>query len=180
MYRPTDLDVELDEEAFRLLRDLIHERFGLYFEENQRASLRSRLRNRLASRGLRSFEDYYHELRFGPDRAEELQSMVSHLTNNETYFYRELPQLKVFADHVLPQIKERKARAGERTLRVLLRGLLHGRGGVHAGDDRLRQRPLLLELGRRGHGARRGRRRRSRRRGRASTSTTPSAAWHPS
>jgi chemotaxis protein methyltransferase CheR len=126
MYRPTDLDVELDEEAFRLLRDLIHEKFGLYFDENQRPSLRSRLQNRLASRGLRSFEDYFHDLRFGPDRAEELQSMVSHLTNNETYFYRELPQLKVFADHVLPQIKERKARAGERTLRVLSAGCSTG------------------------------------------------------
>ena len=126
MYRPTDLDVELDEEAFRLLRDLIHEKFGLFFDENQRHSLRARLQNRLASRGLRSFEDYFHELRFGPDRAEELQSMVSHLTNNETYFYRELPQLKVFADHVLPQIKERKARAGERTLRILSAGCSTG------------------------------------------------------
>jgi chemotaxis protein methyltransferase CheR len=126
MYRPNDLDVELDEEAFRLLRDLIHEKFGLYFDENQRSSLRARLQNRLASRGLRSFEDYFHELRFGPDRAEELQSMVSHLTNNETYFYRELPQLKVFADHVLPQIKERKSRAGERTLRILSAGCSTG------------------------------------------------------
>jgi chemotaxis protein methyltransferase CheR len=126
MYRPNDLDVELDEEAFRLLRDLIHEKFGLYFDENQRPSLRARLQNRLASRGLRSFEDYFHELRFGPDRAEELQSMVSHLTNNETYFYRELPQLKVFADHVLPQIKERKSRAGERTLRILSAGCSTG------------------------------------------------------
>ena len=45
-----------------------------------------------------SFEDYYHYLRFGPERAEELQRMVSHLTNNETYFYRELPQLQVFAE----------------------------------------------------------------------------------
>jgi chemotaxis protein methyltransferase CheR len=52
--------------------------------------------------------------------------MVSHLTNNETYFYRELPQLKVFADHVLPQIKERKTRAGERTLRILSAGCSTG------------------------------------------------------
>ena len=29
--------------------------------------------------------------------------MVSHLTNNETYFFREAPQLQVFADHVLRQ-----------------------------------------------------------------------------
>ena len=91
MYRPSDLDVDLGEEEFRLLRDLIHEKFGLFFDDNQRASLRARLLGRLASRGLRSFEDYFHDLRFGPDRADELQSMVSHLTNNETYFFRERP-----------------------------------------------------------------------------------------
>src|SRR6185369_790271 len=66
-----------------------------------------------------SFEDYYHYLRFGPQKAEELQRMVSHLTNNETYFYREMPQLQVFADHILKALKERKTKAGERELRVL-------------------------------------------------------------
>jgi len=127
VYHPSDHDVDLSEEEFRLLRDLIHERFGLYFEDNQRASLRSRLVGRLASRDLMSFEDYYHYLRFGPQRAEELERMVSHLTNNETYFYRELPQLQVFAEHVLRSIKERKvAGAGPRTLRILSAGCSTG------------------------------------------------------
>jgi chemotaxis protein methyltransferase CheR len=126
MYRPSDLDVEMSEEEFRLLRDLIHERFGLFFDDNQRASLRARLQGRLAGRGLRSFEDYFHELRFAPDRADELVSMVTHLTNNETYFYREGPQLNVFADHVLRQTKERKSRSSDRTLRLLSAGCSTG------------------------------------------------------
>lgn len=126
MYRPSDLDVDLTEEEFRLLRDLIHEKFGLFFDDNQRASLRARLMGRLASRGLRSFEDYFHDLRFGPDRTEELSSMVTHLTNNETYFYREGPQLEVFAEHVLRQLKERKARSGDRRLRLLSAGCSTG------------------------------------------------------
>jgi chemotaxis protein methyltransferase CheR len=126
MYRPSDLDVEMSEEEFRLLRDLIHERFGLFFDDNQRASLRARLQGRLASRGLRSFENYFHELRFAPDSAEELVSMVTHLTNNETYFYREGPQLNVFADHVLRQTKERKSSTADRTLRLLSAGCSTG------------------------------------------------------
>ena len=127
MYHPSDHDVDLSEEEFRLLRDLIHERFGLYFEDNQRASLRSRLAGRLASLDLMNFEDYYRYLRFGPQRTEELERMVSHLTNNETYFYRESPQLQVFAEHVLRSIKERKvAGAGQRTLRILSAGCSTG------------------------------------------------------
>ena len=130
MYHPSDHDVDLSEEEFRLLRDFIHERFGLYFEDGQRASLRSRLVGRLASLDLMSFEDYYHYLRFGPQRAEELERMVTHLTNNETYFYRESPQLQVFADHVLRSVKERKLAGPEdgqqRTLRILSAGCSTG------------------------------------------------------
>ena len=128
MYHPSDHDVDLAEEEFRLLRDFIHERFGLYFEDNQRASLRSRLVGRLASRDLMSFEDYYHYLRFGPQRAEELERMVSHLTNNETYFSRESSQLQVFAENVLRGTKERKLAAGDqpRRLRILSAGCSTG------------------------------------------------------
>jgi chemotaxis protein methyltransferase CheR len=126
VFQPSDFNLELSEEEFRLLRDFIHERFGLYFEDNQRASLRARLQGRLASLDLLSFEDYYHYLRFGPQRQEELQRMASHLTNNETYFYRELPQLQVFSEHVLRGVKARKSESGARSLRVLSAGCSTG------------------------------------------------------
>jgi chemotaxis protein methyltransferase CheR len=126
MFHPSDLNVDLSEEEFRLLRDFIHERFGLFFEDSQRGSLRGRLAGRLASLDLMSFEDYYHYLRFGPQKADELQRMVSHLTNNETYFYRENPQLNVFADTVLKNLKERKSEADDRRLRVLSAGCSTG------------------------------------------------------
>ena len=123
----------------------------------QRACLRTRLAPRLALLGLLSFEDYYRYLRFGPERAEEQQRMVSHLTNNETYFFREQPQLSVFSDHVLRAIKERKAKTGEKRLHAALRRLLDRGGAAHPGHDPLRQRPVLLGLGRAGHRPRRGR-----------------------
>src|SRR5437762_13272681 len=106
MYRPSDHDVDLSEEEFRLLRDFIHERFGIFFDDAQRASLRARLVGRLSSLDLLSFEDYYHYLRFGPQRTEEMQRMVTHLTNNETYFFRESAQLQVFSENVLKNLKD--------------------------------------------------------------------------
>ena len=126
MFHPSDHNIELKEEEFRLLRDFIHERFGIYFEENQRGSLRSRLVGRLASLDLVSFEEYYEYLRFSPQRAEELERMVSHLTNNETYFFREATQLQVFSEHILRQVKERRAADGTRRLRVLSAGCSSG------------------------------------------------------
>jgi chemotaxis protein methyltransferase CheR len=125
-FSPVDHDAELSEEEFRLLRDFVHEQFGLFFDDAQRSSLRTRLAPRLALLGLGSFEDYYRHLRFAPERAEEQQRMVSHLTNNETYFFREQPQLGVFASHALRAIKDRKSVSGERTLRILSAGCSSG------------------------------------------------------
>ena len=156
-FPPVDHDAELPEEEFRLLRDFVHERFGLFFDDSQRASLRSRLAPRLALLGLVSFEDYYRYLRFAPERAQEQQRMVSHLTNNETYFFREQPQLEVFSTHVLRELKERKSRAEREAPAPALRGLLDRRGAADPRHDPVRQRPVLLGLGREGHRPRRGR-----------------------
>jgi chemotaxis protein methyltransferase CheR len=121
-----DHDAELSEEEFRLLRDFVHERFGLYYDESQRQSLRARLAPRLDLLGLATFEDYHRHLRFAPDRLAEQQRMVSHLTNNETYFFREQPQLDVFAGHVLRALKERKTKSSEKRLNVLSAGCSTG------------------------------------------------------
>ena len=139
-FPPVDHDAELSEEEFRLLRDFVHERFGLFFDESQRGSLRGRLAPRLALLGLLSFEDYYRYLRFAPDRAEEQQRMVSHLTNNETYFFREQPQLSVFANEVLRAIKERKAKTNDRTLGVLS-------VGCSTGEEPLTLAMILFDCG---------------------------------
>jgi chemotaxis protein methyltransferase CheR len=121
-----DRQAPLHEEEFRLLRDFIHERFGLWYDDAQRASLRSRLLPRLASLDLRGFEDYYHYLRFGPQRLDELQRLVAHLTNNETYFFREQAQLAVFGETILREIRERKTAIGDRELRLLSAGCSSG------------------------------------------------------
>jgi len=135
-----DREVDLSEEEFRLLRDFLHETFGLYFDDNARSLLRTRLLGRLSSLDLSSFEDYYHYLRFGPQRSHELESMVSHLTNNETYFFREATQLRVFSDNVLRTLKERKTAAGERRLRVLS-------AGCSTGEEALSLAMILLDSG---------------------------------
>lgn len=140
MFHPSDHDAELSEEVFRLLRDFIHEHFGLLFEDSQRASLRARLAGRLASLDLFSFEDYYHHLRFGPRREEELERMASYLTNNETYFFREPAQLAVFRERVLPRLKARKLPAARRELRLLS-------AGCSTGEEPLTMAMLVFDSG---------------------------------
>jgi chemotaxis protein methyltransferase CheR len=140
MWDANDHEIELSEEEFRLLRDFLHETFGLYFDDNSRSVLRSRLLGRLAALDLGSFEDYYHYLRFGPQRAQELSSMICHLTNNETYFFREATQLRVFTDNVLGLLKDRKNAAGERQLHILS-------AGCSTGEEALSLAMILIDCG---------------------------------
>lgn len=48
----------------------------------------------------------------------ELTALVEDLTNHETYFFRDPPQLDVLAQHVLPELLRRKLKSGDKTLRI--------------------------------------------------------------
>jgi chemotaxis protein methyltransferase CheR len=134
-------EFDFSEEEFRLIRDFIHETLGLFFDDGARPVLRARLAPRLSSLDLKSFEEYYHYLRFGPQRTQELERIASHLTNNETYFFREPTQLNVLTQHVLPELKERKSSTGDRRLRILS-------AGCSSGEEAYTIAMLLVDSGR--------------------------------
>jgi chemotaxis protein methyltransferase CheR len=92
-------------EDYRLLRDLVNERLGVYYGPDSRGSLERRLRERLAVRGLTSFGDYYQLLKFG-DAQDEWEEAAELLTTHETYFFREDYQLRAFKNELLPQLAE--------------------------------------------------------------------------
>ena len=99
----------LSDDVFRLLRDLIHDYCGIFFDDGSKFLLQRRLSRRLEQRQLKSFEQYYHFLRYDRKRDEELAVLVDNLTTNETYFFREAPQLRAFSEEILPELRERLA-----------------------------------------------------------------------
>jgi chemotaxis protein methyltransferase CheR len=99
----------LTPERFRLLRDIINAKFGLYFSDENRFLLESRLGDRLTHLGLGNFDEYYHLLKYYPEAEAELEEVIEVLTTNETYFFREEYQLRSFAADVLPELRARLA-----------------------------------------------------------------------
>jgi chemotaxis protein methyltransferase CheR len=104
-----------DEAECKLLSDLVQEHFGLSFSGVRRDILASRVRPRLSALRLGSLLDYYHYLRTHPQRGGELEQLARHLTNNETYFFREPHHFDIVVRHVVPPLmpllKERPLRA---------------------------------------------------------------------
>jgi chemotaxis protein methyltransferase CheR len=112
-----------DEAECKLLSDLVQEHFGLSFAGVRRDILASRVRPRLAALRLGNLLDYYHYLRSHPRRDSELDELVRHLTNNETYFFRERHHFEIVVRHVVPELVPALR---SRPLRVLSAGCSSG------------------------------------------------------
>lgn len=116
--------IHLTEDVFRLLRDLIKDYCGIYFDDSSRFLLERRLQRRLKLLSLDDFRDYYRFLLYDRGRDEELKAVIDLLTVNETYFFREQNQLRAFSEEILPELivsnKEKK------TLRIWSAGCSTG------------------------------------------------------
>ncbi|HET6363726.1 MAG: CheR family methyltransferase [Nitrospirota bacterium] len=130
--------IPLPDDIFRLLRDFIHGYCGIYFDDGSKFLLERRLMRRLEQRQLRSFEEYYHFLRYDRKREEELAVLVDNLTTNETYFFRESPQLRAFSEEILPELRE--TLADRKVIRIWS-------AGCSTGEEPYTIAILLLESG---------------------------------
>ncbi|MBN9165258.1 MAG: hypothetical protein BGO98_27800 [Myxococcales bacterium 68-20] len=101
---------QLRADEYRLLRDLVSERLGIWFGPESRSSLERRLRERLNVRGLTSFADYYQLLKYSPLAGEEWDEAGDLLTTHETYFFREDYQLRAFQQELLPMLAAKPRR----------------------------------------------------------------------
>ncbi len=102
-----DPSVHLSLERFRLIRDMINERYGIYFSDENRFLVESRLGERLVHLGLNSFDDYQHYIKYHPEGKTEIEDSIELVTTNETYFFREDYQLRAFSKDVLPELHSR-------------------------------------------------------------------------
>lgn len=109
---------KLSPETFNLLRDIIYRKCGIFFAENKRYLLETRLARRLEERNLKTFEDYYYYLTYDQNKERELTSVVNAIVTNETSFFRDIMQLEAFRRGVVPKVVEDKTKAGNRSLKV--------------------------------------------------------------
>jgi chemotaxis protein methyltransferase CheR len=94
----------LSSSAVPLLADLVHERLGLHFEPHRHDVLADRLAPLVIERGFESFLDYYYLLKYDADAAGDWRLVMDALSVTETYFWREIDQLRAVVDHLVPAL----------------------------------------------------------------------------
>ncbi len=97
----------LSDELYDKYVKLIYKRTGLYYEHNKKYFVEKRIIQHAESLDMDSLNEYYMLLKFGLDQL-EFDELINDLTVNETYFFRDFPQLRNFAEDVLPIVEKRK------------------------------------------------------------------------
>ncbi len=89
--------------ADRLLRDLIHERTGLFFDNGKGDILTDKLSPLVVERGFTSLLDYYYLLKYDEAAQGEWLNVMNALSVPETYFWREMDQVRALVEWVVPR-----------------------------------------------------------------------------
>lgn len=116
--------IPLSEDVFRLMRDVIKDYCGIFFDDSSRYLLEKRLSRRVRTHNFNDFREYYRFILYDRNCTDELESIIDILTVNETYFFREQNQLKAFSDEILEELRETNRQ--KRTLRIWSAGCSTG------------------------------------------------------
>ncbi len=103
-----DSTLSLSDSAFSTLRQFIYENCGIYFQDNKKYLLESRILKRINFLGLNSFEDYIGYIKYNMNNGAEKKYLYEAITINETFFFRNQPQLDSLVSTVIPEILAKK------------------------------------------------------------------------
>lgn len=130
--------MKLDEREFNLIKERIMRDFGIAFRDEKKELLEEFIEERLKITGI-SFEEYLKVLKDGINK--EIYLAVSSISNKETYFFREMPQLEVALKLLQRMLKSRQrlrllslgCSGGEEVYTLSI--LLHEKGLLFPGRD---------------------------------------------
>jgi chemotaxis protein methyltransferase CheR len=118
--------MKISERDFETLRDFIYNVCGMYFNTSKKYFLESRVAKRMEATGIKSHVEYHRLLSTTGRNGDELKKLLVEVTTNETYFFRNPPQLKALETQLLPEIVAAKGKIGFRKLRVWSAGSSSG------------------------------------------------------
>jgi chemotaxis protein methyltransferase CheR len=97
----------LTDELFDKFIKLIYKKTGLHYEYNKKYFVQKRIEKRAELLDMGNLNEYFMLLKFADDSS-EFYRLINDLTVNETYFFRDFPQLRNFAEDVLPVFEREK------------------------------------------------------------------------
>ncbi len=114
----TTANLSLSRSVFENWRKYIYEICGIYFQDNKKYLLESRLQKRINYLNLPSFETYLDYLKYNPLGSFERKHLYNAITINETFFFRNPQQFSAITDHILPDVINEKLKARQNRVKI--------------------------------------------------------------
>ncbi len=111
-------DSKLSDKAYEDWRKFIYDLCGIYFQDNKKYLLESRLQKRINFLGIKTFEEYLDYVKFNHNRRAELKYLYEVITINETFFFRNQPQLDALVSSIIPDLLKNPAKLSKNKIRI--------------------------------------------------------------
>ena len=108
----------MSDQLFDKWRQFIYENCGIYFQDNKKYLLESRLLKRMNYLNLNSYDDYFNYIVGSFNGNSEKKYLYEAITINETYFFRNQPQLDALIKTIIPEIVERENKNSKTKIRI--------------------------------------------------------------
>jgi chemotaxis protein methyltransferase CheR len=108
---------ELSDSLFEKIRTFIYDTTGIYFQDNKRYLLETRIGKRLKSLGYADYSAYLHFIQHGGMRT-EMPMLINAVTINETYFFRSQLQFDVLLESIIPELIEIRRKEHSNRIRI--------------------------------------------------------------
>jgi chemotaxis protein methyltransferase CheR len=116
---PIGANEQVSDAELSLYAELIYARTGIRVSPQKKTLLSNRLRRRLRSTDIKSFDDYYRHLKRLPARDPEWDAFLQEITTHETYLFRDEAQWQWFREVYLPScVAAARQHQGRPSLRI--------------------------------------------------------------
>lgn len=112
---------ELTNAEYKNLQDFVYNKSGMFFPLSRKHYIQQKILKRIQTLGCSSFK-YYLQILQKELLPDEIIHLFNEITVNETFFFRDLPQLEVLENHILPEAVAR----GRSTINILSAGCSSG------------------------------------------------------
>lgn len=109
---------QLSGDLLKQYTDFIYDISGMRFSDSKAYYLSSKINLRREATGMTTFQEYLGFLKSPQAKTQEHTLLLNEITINETFFFRNQPQLDAFEQEVLKPVLADKLHKGNRRLRI--------------------------------------------------------------
>ncbi len=117
------MDFNLTDNEFKIFRDFIYEKSGIYFSDINKAVLENRLYEIVLKNKYNSVMDYYNEMQ---NNEGKVKTFLDKVTTNLTKFFRNQTQFEALQAHVINDLTVKNQSNPDRTIKIWSAGCSTG------------------------------------------------------